>query len=130
VHVGHFVKKLAFVITTPPNSNLTATAINMVTAALKMKLNVVGVFFYQSGVLNGSQHLALPNDEYQANKQWQKLQLEYKIPLHLCATAAEKHGLSDDINDHKVSNINDAFTLSGLGELVELNVKADRLIQL
>ena len=124
------MKKLAFFITTPPNSNLTATAINMITTALKKEIDVVGVFFYQGGVLNGSQHLALPNDEYQTNKQWQRLHNDYNLPLHLCATAAEKHGLSDDINEQKISNINEAFILSGLGELVELNVKADCLIQL
>jgi len=130
VHVGNLVKKLAFVITTPPSSNLTATAINMITAAIKMNLNVIGVFFYQSGVLNGSEHLALPNDEYQAHLEWQKLHNDFELPLHLCATAAEKHGLTDDINDQKMTNINNAFTLSGLGELVELNVNADHLIQL
>ncbi|NQZ24322.1 MAG: sulfurtransferase complex subunit TusD [Colwellia sp.] len=124
------MKSIAFVITTPPNSNLTATAINMVTTALTMKMNVVGVFFYQDGVLNGSQHLALPNDEYQAHQQWQQLYHKYNLPLHLCATAAEKRGLSDDINDKHATNVHQAFTLSGLGELVELNVKADRLIQL
>ncbi len=124
------MNKLAFVITTPPNSNLTATAISIITAALEMKLNVLGVFFYQSGVLNGSQHLALPNDEYQALKQWQQLNRDYNLPLHLCATAAEKHGLSDDLGAQECTNINSAFTLSGLGELVELNVHADRLIQL
>jgi len=124
------VKKLAFVITTPPNSNLTATAINMITTALKMDIKIVGVFFYQSGVLNGSKHLAVPNDEYQAVKQWQQLHCEYNLSLHLCATAAEKHGLSDDMDEKNRSNINNVFTLSGLGELVELNDKADRLIQL
>jgi tRNA 2-thiouridine synthesizing protein D len=124
------VKKLAFVITTPPNSNLTTTAINMITAALESDIVVVGVFFYQSGVLNGSKHLAVSNDEYQAVKQWQKLYCEYNLSLHLCATAAEKHGLSDCINDSQATNVHEAFTLSGLGELVELNVKADRLIQL
>ncbi len=124
------MKNIAFVITTPPNSNLTATAINIVTAALTMNMSVVGVFFYQDGVLNGSQHLALPNDEYQAHQQWQRLHHKYNIPLHLCATAAEKRGLSDDINDKQTTNVHEAFTLSGLGELVELNVKADRLVQL
>jgi tRNA 2-thiouridine synthesizing protein D len=124
------VKNIAFVITTPPNSNLTATAINMITSALTMKMSVVGVFFYQDGVLNGSQYVALPNDEYQAHQQWQKLHNTYNLPLHVCATAAEKRGLSDDINENQATNIHKAFTLSGLGELVELNVKADRLIQL
>lgn len=126
----HIVKKLAFIITTPPNSNLTTTAISLVTTALKMNIEVIGVFFYQSGVLNGSQHLALPNDEFQAHLQWQQLHKDHNLALHLCATAAEKHGLSDDINDRQTSNINDAFTLSGLGELVELSVKAEQLIQL
>lgn len=130
MYIGHFVKKLAFVITTPPNSNLTATAINMVTTALKNGTNVVGVFFYQDGVLNGSQHLGLPNDEYQAHKRWQQLHHDYSLPLHLCATAAEKRGLSDDVSDGQANTIHQAFTLSGLGELVELNVNADRLIQL
>jgi tRNA 2-thiouridine synthesizing protein D len=124
------VKKLAFVITTPPNNNLTATAFNIVKTALTLNMNVVGVFFYQDGVLNGSQHIALPNDEYQAHQQWQQLHYNFNLPLHLCATAAEKRGLSDDINDNQASNIHEAFTVSGLGELVELNVKADRLIQL
>jgi tRNA 2-thiouridine synthesizing protein D len=121
---------LAFIITTPPNSNLTATAFNIIESALYSGINVVGVFFYQDGVLNGSQHLALPNDEYQVHQQWQKLHQHYDIPLHLCATAAEKRGLSDDVNDNHTTNIHRNFTLSGLGELVELNAKADRLIQL
>jgi len=124
------VKNIAFVITTPPSSNLTTTAISIVTTALKKGINVIGVFFYQSGVLNGSQHLALPNDEYQAHQQWQQLHQNYKLPLHLCATAAEKYGLRDDLDEELKSNIDEAFTLSGLGELVELNVNADRLIQL
>jgi tRNA 2-thiouridine synthesizing protein D len=124
------VKNIAFVITTPPNSNLTATAISIVRKALTMKMKVVGVFFYQDGVLNGSQHLALPNDEFQAHQQWQKLHQDHQLPLHLCATAAEKRGLTDDTSSSETTNIHSAFQLSGLGELVELNVKADRLIQL
>lgn len=131
------MKKFAFLVTTPPHSNLTTSAISLIEATLKSGSEIVGVFFYQDGVLNASQHLALPNDEYQTIKQWQMLHQKYQLALHLCISAGEKRGLSDEIiadeipnNNQDSSNINDCFTISGLGELVELSSRADRVIQL
>jgi len=132
------MQTLAVMVTTPPHSNLTATAIDYIECALQKGIKIVGVFFYQDGVLNASSNLSLPNDEYQTIKQWQKLKKEYDLPLHICVTAAEKRGLSDEtiddssnlIANKKQTNISDTFILSGLGELVELSSKADRLVQL
>jgi len=122
------VKSLAVVVTTPPSINLTVTALSYIEAAVDAGHNMIGVFFYQDGVLNASKHLSIPSDEFQTINQWHKLSKENKIPLHLCITAAEKRGLSDDITQG--STISDAFTISGLGELVELTAKADRVVQL
>ncbi|MFT6692400.1 MAG: tRNA 2-thiouridine synthesizing protein D [Colwellia sp.] len=122
--------KLALVVTTPPNSNLTTTAINLVKAALDSGVSVIGVFFYQDGVLNAAKYLSIPSDEFQTLAQWQQLNSEYNVPLYLCITAAEKRGLSDELNNHESSNIDSAFTVSGLGELVELTSKAERVVQL
>ncbi|MFT5757861.1 MAG: tRNA 2-thiouridine synthesizing protein D [Alteromonadaceae bacterium] len=124
------MQTLAVVVTTPPHNNLTTTAIDYIECALKSGIDIVGVFFYQEGVLNASSHLSLPSDEYQAHKQWQRLSRDYQLPLHICVTAAEKRGLSDDIGSNQQTNIDKAFILSGLGELVELSNKADRVIQL
>lgn len=121
---------LAFVVTTPPNSNLTTTAINLVQAAIENGVSIIGVFFYQDGVLNAAKHLSIPSDEYQTLQQWQQLKSEYSVPLYLCITAAEKRGLSDELGDSERSNIDKAFTVSGLGELVELTCKAERVVQL
>lgn len=121
---------LALVVTTPPNSNLTTTAINLVHAALNNGVKLIGVFFYQDGVLNAAKHLAIPSDEFQTLTQWQQLSSDYNVPLYLCITAAEKRGLSDELNQHELSNIDKAFTVSGLGELVELTNKAERVVQL
>ena len=131
---------LAFVVTTPPNSNLTTTAINLVQAALEQGITVLGVFFYQDGVLNAAKHLSIPADEYQTLNQWQQLNSKSNVPLYMCITAAEKRGLSDELaineslssesSTHIPSNIDQAFTVSGLGELVELTSKADRVVQL
>lgn len=121
---------LAVVVTTPPNSNLTTSTINLINAAVDKGIAIVGVFFYQDGVLNAAKHLSIPNDEYQTLQYWQQLKKEKNVPLHLCITAAEKRGLTDEVGNHAQSNIDEAFTVSGLGELVELTSKAQRVVQL
>jgi len=120
------VKKLAVVVTTPPYSNLSVTALDYIETALKSGIEVVGVFFYQDGVIHANQQAQIASDEFQCIKQWQSLHLTFQLPLHLCITAAENRGLSDD----NPNNIHPIFTVSGLGELVELVNKADRLVQL
>lgn len=127
------MKKLAVVVTTPPYSNLTITAIDYVETALSQGIDVIGVFFYQDGAIHANDNVNVASDEYQAIKHWQKLHNDYDLPLHLCITAAEKRGIVwDDLtNTEKTeqSNINDIFTVSGLGELVELSTHATRLVQ-
>jgi tRNA 2-thiouridine synthesizing protein D len=119
------VNKLAVVVTTPPYSNLSVTAIEYIETALKLGIELVGVFFYQDGVIHANQQVQITSDEFQCLTQWQALQLKYKLPLHLCITAAEKRGISDENSN----NIHPIFTVSGLGELVELVNKSDRLVQ-
>ena len=121
------MQSLAFIITTSPLDNRTITSINLITAALNNNIKVLGVFFYQQGVCNANKDIIIASDEFQPLKAWQNLQQKYDIPLHLCVTAGEKHGL---IVEEQQANIDEAFTLSGLGELVELSIQATRVIQL
>lgn len=121
------MKTLAVVITTPPYSHLTITALNYVEAALIAGIDVIGVFFYQDGAMHANENISIASDEYQAIAQWQRLQQQYQLPLHVCITAAEKRGIAvDPINNEPM---NAAFTISGLGELIELTTKAARLVQ-
>lgn len=119
------MNKLAVVVTTPPYSNLSVTALDYIETALNSGIDLVGVFFYQDGVMHANQQVHIASDEFQCIKHWQALQQTFKLPLHLCITAAEKRGLSDE----QPNNISPMFTVSGLGELVELVNKADRLVQ-
>lgn len=121
------MKTLAVVITTPPYSPLTTTAISYIEAALIADINVIGVFFYQDGAMHANKNISIASDEYQAIAQWQRLQQQYALPLHICITAAEKRGINCDSIDNE--QVNNAFTVSGLGELVELTTKASRLVQ-
>ncbi len=121
------MKTLAVVVTTPPYSHLTITALNYVEAALQAEVEVIGVFFYQDGVMHANQNISIASDEYQAIQHWQRLHQNYQLPLHICITAAEKRGIVCDALDNE--KVNQAFTVSGLGELVELTTKASRLVQ-
>lgn len=118
----------SIVVTSSPLSNLTNSAQDIVEAIAMSEHEVKGVFFYQQGVLNASNQIVIPADETQTIKRWQQLKANYNIPLHLCSTAAEKHGLIND--DEETALIDNAFTLSGLGELVVLTEQSDKVIQL
>ena len=118
---------LAVVVTTPPYSPLTTTAITYVETALASGYEVIGVFFYQDGAMHANKDISIASDEYQSITAWQRLYHEYNLPLHICITAAEKRGVLCDASDKTI--INDAFTVSGLGELVEISTKATRLVQ-
>jgi len=121
------VSKLAVIVTSSPLNNLTVTAINIIEHALAQGIDVVGVFFYQDGVINANSNIQIPSDEFQTLAAWQALQHKHKLALHLCITAGEKRGLVCEGND---INIDPTFCVSGLGELVELTTQADRVIQL
>ncbi len=121
------MKTLAVVVTTPPYSHLTISALTYVEAALVAGINVIGVFFYQDGAMHANKDISIASDEYQAIEHWQRLNKEYQLPLHICITAAEKRGIACDSIDN--DQVNEAFTVSGLGELVELTTKAARLVQ-
>ncbi len=126
------MNKLAVVITSPPHSNMTATALDYIETSLIMDINIVGVFFYQAGVLHGNKYVDIASDEFQAIQKLSDLHNKFQLPLHLCVTAAEKYGISCEQSDEegiKPNNLNEIFTVSGLGELVELSSKADRMVQ-
>lgn len=121
------MSKLAFIVTSSPLSNLTVTAIDIIHNVLAQGIEIVGVFFYQDGVLNASKDIQIPSDEFQTLQAWKKLHQQHQLALYLCITAAEKHGL---VCEGDNLTVDDAFNISGLGELVELNSKAQRVIQL
>lgn len=115
---------------------MTLSALSLIETSIATGHQVIGIFFYQDGVLNCSKHLALPNDENQITSRWVQLTQQRQIPLYLCISAAERRGLTDDVDldlpeiANTYSNIETTVIVSGLGELIELTSKASRVIQL
>lgn len=125
------MKKIAIIITTPPTSHLTKTAFQFVKDAAE-QYRVLGVFFYQSGVLNAARNIDIPSDEVNVAVNWSILAQESNIPMHLCSTAAERFGLTCYLQDGQPAEdtLHNGFQPSGLGEMVTLISNADKVMQL
>lgn len=114
------------VVTTPPHQNQSATVIELIKAIYEQGHNLNGVFLYQDAVLAANTLTNMPSDEFNFIESLKTESKTLGFAIHLCITAAEKRGLTDQ----SPSNIDPAFTISGLGEMVELSNGADRVIQL
>ncbi len=97
------------------------SAYQFVKAALDKGHEVLRVFFYHDGVNNGNKLSEPQADDRNLIKLWGELAKEHKIDLVVCIAAALRRGIKDDI-------LADGFRISGLGQLVEVGIAADRLV--
>lgn len=100
--------------------------------ALKMGHQVMRVFFYHDGVNNGTRLTTPPQDDRHITNRWSALADEHDLDLVVCVAAAQRRGIVDadeqKRNSKDANNIADGFRISGLGQLIEAGIQADRLI--
>lgn len=117
----------------PNESNLGYSAYQFIKAALKMQHEIFRVFFYQDGIYHAFKYSTPPSDELQITKKWTQLAKEQGIDLVVCVSAAQRRGLlsaEEAKRQGKVEQVlAEGFRTSGLGQLVEANLLADRLIE-
>jgi len=108
------------------------TAYQFVKAAIESGHEIFRVFFYHDGVNNGSRLMTPPQDERHIQNRWSELAAQHELDLVLCVAACQRRGLVDKDemkrNGKDADNIADGFRISGLGQLVEAGIEADRLI--
>jgi tRNA 2-thiouridine synthesizing protein D len=101
-------------------------------AALAKGHEISRVFFYHDGVNNGSRLTVPPQDERNIVKRWSELAVEHKLDLVVCIAAAQRRGLMDKSEAKRhgkdADNIAPGFRISGLGQLIEAGIEADRLV--
>jgi tRNA 2-thiouridine synthesizing protein D len=90
-------------------------------AALEKGHEIYRVFFYYDGVNNANKLSEPQADDRDLVKLWSKLAEEHKIDLVVCVAAALRRGIKDDI-------LAPGFRISGLGQLIEAGIQADRLV--
>jgi tRNA 2-thiouridine synthesizing protein D len=101
-------------------------------AALDKGHEISRVFFYHDGVNNGTRYAVPPQDDRNITQLWSELSKKHNLDLVVCVAAAQRRGIldADEAKRHGKSgdNIADGFRISGLGQLIEAGIQADRLV--
>lgn len=97
------------------------TAYHFVKAALAKGHDVLRVFFYYDGVNNANRLSEPQADDRNLVKLWGQLAKEHNVDLVVCVAAALRRGIKDEI-------LAEGFRISGLGQLIEAGMAADRLV--
>ena len=108
------------------------TAYHFAKAALAKGHEIVRVFFYHDGVNNGTKLAVPPQDDRHVPNNWAELGKENKIDLVLCIAAAQRRGILDEKEAERQgkdsNNVVEGFRISGLGQLIEAGIQADRMV--
>ena len=108
------------------------TAYQFAKAALEQGHEVSRVFFYHDGVNNGTRMTTPPQDDRNIVKRWSELAEQHDLDLVVCVAAAQRRGIvdADEAKRHGKDgdNIAPGFRISGLGQLIEMGIQADRLV--
>ncbi len=125
--------KFAIVVNEGPYTHQASdSAYQFTRAALKQGHEVMRVFFYHDGVNNGTRLTTPPQDERNIVNRWSTLSKEHNLDLVLCVAAAQRRGIADadeaKRNGKDADNIAQGFRISGLGQLIEAGIQADRLV--
>ncbi len=125
--------QFSILVNAAPHSNEGArSAYKFAAAALAAGHKVYRVFFYHDGVLNANCLNQLAQDETDLQAQWVALAQEHGFELAVCIASALRRGVLDaseaDRYDKPASNLHAAFTIVGLGQLVDASLHSDRLV--
>ncbi len=126
------MKISVLVLSAPFDSQSSYTALKYCEAALQSGKTIHRVFFYQSGVHNGSAISTPPKDEVNLHQRWRALKETYDLELIVCIAAAARRGVVDESEAKRhglaAHNLGEHFELSGLGQLIEAQALSDRFI--
>ena len=108
------------------------SAYHFTAAALRAGHEIVRVFFYHDGVHNGTRLSVQPQDDRNIGERWSALAEAHGVELILCVAAAQRRGLLDQDEAKRAGKDSDnmapGFQISGLGQLIDAGIQADRLI--
>lgn len=124
--------KFALLVTAAPHQQQAWQALEFGRAALAAGHALPRVFFYGDGALHGNALLLPPQDEANVQKGWQQLAHNHGTELVICIAAAIKRGVMDADTaareEKPGSNLAAGFVISGLGQLAEVMLEAERVV--
>jgi tRNA 2-thiouridine synthesizing protein D len=126
------MKFAILILGSPYSTQAPVTALHFCRAALAEGHEIYRVFLYGEGVHLATRLATPPQDELNIYNDWAKFVDEHKIDLVTCIAAAARRGIIDSAeakrHEKDSDNMMAAYELSGLGQLVDTQIHADRLI--
>ena len=116
----------------PQSSQAPLSALRFAEAVIRGGHTLSRVFFYEDGVYTANVLSTPPQDEPDINRRWSDFGQAHGIDLVICVASALRRGVLDETEadryDKGRSNIAPGFVISGLGQLIDSAVNAERLV--
>lgn len=120
------------VLSSPSRGHCALTAAEFARTSIERGHTIHRVFFLDAGTCAGSSFAVFPQDETDRLQPWIDLAEQHQVELILCISSALKHGMLDatEARRHEKSGatIHPAFSISGLGQLVDAVAQSDRVM--
>lgn len=95
--------------------------------------SLAGVFFYEDATYIANHYAMPPRDECHISQEWADFSAQYETPLYVCIAAAVRRGVINDTEakryELKGSSLAKEYQLEGLGTLVSLSNKSDKVVR-
>jgi len=129
----HPYRKFSIVVNGGPYSHQAPlSAYHFARAILDQGHEIYRVFFYHDGVYTANSAIAPPQDEPDIRKLWAEFAQNNQVDLVVCVAAALRRGILDETEAKRYektsAGLDKVFTISGLGQLIDAGLNADRLV--
>ncbi len=108
------------------------SALKFAQAVLNQGHTLSRVFFYEDGVYTANNLSTPPQDEPDVTRAWSEFAAAHNIDLVICVASALRRGVIDateaDRYEKEAANLAPGFVISGLGQLIDSALNADRLV--
>ncbi|MGB0361022.1 MAG: sulfurtransferase complex subunit TusD [Endozoicomonas sp.] len=116
----------------PANSQAPHSALKYARALVVQGHEIVRLFFYQDGVHVATTLGQLPQGELDLASEWQLFIQQNQLDSVVCIAAALRRGVVDKAESERyglpADNLRHGYELSGLGQLMDAIILADRFV--
>ena len=126
------MKFALLILGAPYSTPASASALRFARAALDNGHGIYRLFFYHDGVHNASSLVSAGQDETTLPEQWHAFIEQHQLDSVVCIAAATRRGIVNAQQaqrlDKTCANLLPEHELSGLGQLVDASLHADKVI--
>ena len=116
----------------PYSSQASLSALNFARAVIRGGHSIRRLFFYNDGVYNANRAISPPQDEQDLHQAWHQFATDNSLEIIICVASALRRGMLDSGEASRYEKqeavVAESFEISGLGQLIDGCLNADRVI--